>query len=351
MSDDQMKGTSAMKTLCPLLSALLLLGSGMLSATETGPSPIAAVHEWGTMTSVSGSDGRQVKWWTTDLQGPAELPEFVAMNPRFTKGSEPYVTRMETPVLYFYAEKPVMAKVQVRFEDGVLTESFPQTPSFHTSTLDETNATYDWTIGLLPPNSREKELIPQVGNRGPHYAHAREVPEAWLVRRDLSDTELAQATSDGIQGRPEVEKFLFYRGAGDRETPLCVSRPSETLVHLSTGTPPDAYPDLWVVRVEGRHAAWKKLPSLDGSSHSPNTPIEAYAEIPALPPAGSPSNLATVADELQRSFLRVLAKAGLSQSEAAAMVHTWRDTWFNETGTQGALRAAQTLGGSRACRW
>ena len=332
MSDDQMKGTSAMKTLCSLLSALLVLDNGMLSAVETAASPIAAVHEWGTMTSVSGSDGRQVNWWETRLQGPAELPEFVCMNPRFAKGIASFVTRMETPVLCFYAEKPATTKVQVRFEGGSLTESFPKTLSFGTDT--KTGATYDWTMDLLPPDSREKELVPQVGKRGAHYAHAREVPDAWLVRRKLAEPELAQAKKDGTQGKDEVEKFLFSRGAGDRDTPLRVSRPSETHIHLTASDPPYAYPDVWMVRVEGGHAAWKKVPALEASASFPNNPVEADAELPALPATDSPSNLAAVANELEGSFLPVLAKAGLSAAEAAAMVHTWRDTWFNEGGTR-----------------
>jgi hypothetical protein len=311
-----------MKTLACLFSALVVLDSGILSAVETAPSPIAAVHEWGTMTSVAGSDGRQVKWWNTELQGPAELPEFVCMNPQVTKVTRSFVTRMETPVLYFYAEKPATATVLVRFEGGRVTESFPKSPVFGSDTTTN-GENYDWTLDLLPPDSREKDLLPPVGNRGAQYAHAREVPAAWLVRRKLADAELAQAQNGGTQGKPEVEKFLFYRGAGDRATPLQVSRPDENRVHLTAGSQGETYADVWLVRVEGGHAAWKKLPAL-----------EADAELPALPAADSPSNLAAVADDLEGSFLPVLTKAGLSPAEAAAMVHTWRDTWFNEQGTR-----------------
>src|SRR4026208_733746 len=74
-------------------------------------------HEWGTFTSVQGADGIQLEWnpfVTTDL------PNFVHDRSRLSVGASStgrliYASksaqrtrqRMETPVIYFYADQPL----------------------------------------------------------------------------------------------------------------------------------------------------------------------------------------------------------------------------------------------------
>ena len=60
------------------------------------------VHEWGTFTMLSGSNGTPVPWYQpfNDL---ARLPGFVGVSIMGKTGSA--TVRMETPVIYFYPEK------------------------------------------------------------------------------------------------------------------------------------------------------------------------------------------------------------------------------------------------------
>src|SRR3989442_4519247 len=82
-------------------------------------------HEWGTFTSIAGSDGQAVEW--SPLTGSTDLPEFVEhfRNAGFKLGLRGTV-RMETPVLYFYNSREETVSVNVRFVKGVLTEWYPQ---------------------------------------------------------------------------------------------------------------------------------------------------------------------------------------------------------------------------------
>ncbi|MEZ0273396.1 MAG: hypothetical protein ACAH88_00710, partial [Roseimicrobium sp.] len=105
-----------------MILGALAASAGVLSAEE----PKLEVHEWGTFTVLSGSDGAALQWYqpAADLD---VLPEFVGggFSP-FSKGSNiPSMVRMETPVLYFSPEKKMPVKIGVSFSGGRITEWFP----------------------------------------------------------------------------------------------------------------------------------------------------------------------------------------------------------------------------------
>ena len=90
------------------------------------------VHEWGTFTSIAGADGRAVEW--RPLLEPSDLPRFVhtlavpepgvqrmPLEKRNLRGT----VRMETPVIYLYAEREIDASVRVDFPSGQITEWYP----------------------------------------------------------------------------------------------------------------------------------------------------------------------------------------------------------------------------------
>src|SRR4051812_15318516 len=93
------------------------------------------VHEWGTFTIVSGSDGMPLRWYQPE-QALTELPSFVQHNVAvgrksgvgtLTLGSgrtspSGDLVRMETPVIYFYPDRPTEVTVAVDFHQGRLTE-------------------------------------------------------------------------------------------------------------------------------------------------------------------------------------------------------------------------------------
>src|SRR5712692_9868623 len=81
-------------------------------------------HEWGTFTSIAGTDGQAVEW--SPLSGSTDLPGFVEhfRDPGFKLGLRGTV-RMETPVLYFYDSREETVSVQVAFANGVITQWYP----------------------------------------------------------------------------------------------------------------------------------------------------------------------------------------------------------------------------------
>src|SRR5438128_11216995 len=94
------------------LLAAVAGASGLLIAARPAPSYVA--HEWGTFTSVQGGDGVLLDWRPLET---SRLPKFVydwkdpGLNRRsagggatFTKTVLMTLQRMETAVIYFYAD-------------------------------------------------------------------------------------------------------------------------------------------------------------------------------------------------------------------------------------------------------
>ncbi len=117
-----------MKT--PLASLPLAVALTTGAAPKDQPADLV-VHEWGTFTSVQAADGKQVPWLS---KIGADLPNFVYLdrNPnsigagylsrstlgKFTRYAR---QRMETPVLYFYSDKPMNVDIEVGFPLGSIT--------------------------------------------------------------------------------------------------------------------------------------------------------------------------------------------------------------------------------------
>ena len=126
---------SRLAALCLVLLSLLTINVSKLSPTRAQvASGNLVVHEWGTFTSVAGSEGYALEW--RPLSFESDLPSFVysidkgstfrGRGFRYpTKSRSAVTVRMETPVLYFYAKEETNVSVAVRFE-GRITEWYPQ---------------------------------------------------------------------------------------------------------------------------------------------------------------------------------------------------------------------------------
>src|SRR6185295_8390581 len=89
----------------------IVLGPAGFAASIVQPDNALVVHEWGTFTSVAAENGDPVSW--APLSGPTDLPCFVhRLGGRNIKVAARTV-RMETPVLYFYAGRPLTLAVHV----------------------------------------------------------------------------------------------------------------------------------------------------------------------------------------------------------------------------------------------
>src|SRR5262245_31557869 len=116
-------GSQIMFSLRAKLVAAALLGT-LLAATAMAKDPKGfVVHEWGTFSTFSGSDGAYLKF-NPDDRG---LPEFVYNRHRYEKGGLPDAfVSLETPVTYFYSDRDRTASVQVEFVKGLMTDWYPQ---------------------------------------------------------------------------------------------------------------------------------------------------------------------------------------------------------------------------------
>ncbi len=277
-----------------LLAVALVLGSRTVPAGQTSQRLVA--HEWGTFTSIAGEQGQAVPW--RPLDGPSDLPCFVERHRLCIKCSVAALVRMETPVIYFYADKDVDVNVAVTFRQGLVTEWYPSANVTPTAL----------PVGATPfssPSFASLARWPRVSIRpGSPERYPTEPAEShyYAARR----TDAAPVVVGGQQ-----EKFLFYRGVGDFEPPVSATvapdgsirvsarsdAPLGTLILFENRDGSMAYS----VRHVASRSATLAAPTLDGEAMPPTAELEQ----------------ALIAD-------------GLYPKEARAMVETWRDSWFEE---------------------
>jgi hypothetical protein len=270
----------------------MTLATLLTLAVLASPAPPYVLHEWGTFTSVAGEDGRPIEW--RPLAGPSDLPSFVYTSTKpglrtpgqQSKGDTRGTVRMETPVLYFYAQAPLDVSLSVTFKNGLVTEWYPWARGWNGSRLD-------WgTFKVLPAEHPAllREPAPS------HYYPAREV-----------DASAVRVCGTSIDGKPteEWERFLFYRGVGSFALPLSVRVQGSALEldHLDG--------DALVFERSGAKVGVSRV-SLKGKTTVPR---------PAL--TGS-------VEDAHRLVLEALLASGLYEKEAKAMVETWRDSWFED---------------------
>ena len=276
-----------------LLFAAAALGSAFARADVSDPAPLT-VHEWGTFTSIADADGRAVEW--RPLSGPQDLPCFVDRIRYTNKGLLAGTIRMETPVLYFYAPQPATVDVRVRFRQGLITEWYPRAevdPSaiepaaFNKPGLDNRIA---WKSVQLSPGSKGE--FPN--ERGASHYYAARATDA---------TPLSVGA--------DREKFLFYRGIGRFAPPLMATIGADDTVAIRSQW--GAIGD--VIVFENRAGAVRF-----GVSRAPGKRVSI---------AASELRNADLA-ALRRAMESILVEQGLFAKEAAAMLETWRDSWFEE---------------------
>ncbi|MBO0700771.1 MAG: hypothetical protein J2P46_20405, partial [Zavarzinella sp.] len=95
---------------------------GAAAASARDPDKFV-VHEWGTFSTFSGSDGKPLKFYPNDT----DLPAFVHGRHRDVKGGRTDVmVSLETPVLYFYTDRDRTVSVRADFPKGLMTDWYPE---------------------------------------------------------------------------------------------------------------------------------------------------------------------------------------------------------------------------------
>ena len=127
-------------------SAVLLALAFAGAAVQLTAKPFV-VHEWGTFTSVSGSDGKLLSG--LELEETA-LPPFVHSLAGFAPNNKGWdrpvknvTIKMETPVLYFYSDVPRAVDVSVAFRGGSISQWYPERSSGEALPLPDEKAIAD----------------------------------------------------------------------------------------------------------------------------------------------------------------------------------------------------------------
>jgi len=258
---------------------LALLTAELFYAADIGPqTDRLTVHEWGTFTSIADASGTPQPW--LPLSGPPDLPCFVHRSQMLFKSAMQETVRMETPVLYFYSPKPVAASVHVTFLRGMITEWYPRAAPMNTP------AAIDWTDLAISHDQATLLREPSPS----HYYAAR-------------NTEAMSVESGG-----EHEKLLFYRGVGSFDIPVQPALTAAGVSIRNTGSAP--LPLVMVFENHGGKIGYTALRDFSGSN------TVDFAQL-----KGS-------LGEVRNALEARLIQSGLYPLEAAAMLETWRDSWF-----------------------
>jgi hypothetical protein len=311
-------------------SLLLVLSQLSLPAAEPVSGGFTA-HEWGTFTSVQGADGIQFEWnpfvqwdlprFVHDRNRPGGDPSQRRFAAFASKGAFRTRQRMETPVLYFYADRDQTVDVEVRFPQGLITEWYPRAGGFgpyattnrHEMELSR-QSFLRWDQVQIAPRDSHPEwagFIPRDGSANSYYA-ARETDAAFL-----------RVPPSPFSGLPrEHEAFLFYRGVGSFEAPLRVTLgANEDQVQLRNG----GVETLSHLFLLGVHRGRGKFVELDSLKKEEARNLKFNLESDLLP-------VSDLQARLGAQMEAALVREGLFAKEAAAMVRTWRDSWMGEEG-------------------
>ena len=247
------------------------------------------VHEWGTFTSVAGYNGSSLQWAPLSVAG--DLPCFVHTRANGLVKYQMGLVRMETPVIYFYTLQETKASVFVGFPQGEMSEWYPKAQVTPNPGLGG-RGTIEWAgLKILPGSNPD---FPSTSGQSRYYA--------------------ARATDAApVQAGNENEKLLFYRGIANFKAPI-EPMATETGYTIRNNS---AVPIPVAILFENRDGkiGYRVLRNLKDSAH---------VDAPSL--TGS-------VEAIRKELTAVLVQSGLYPKEAAAMLETWRDSWF-EPGTR-----------------
>jgi hypothetical protein len=378
MSLSRRKVGAAVLSVAGFILGIAAAVAGSPASTDPGK---LIVHEWGTFLSVQGSDGQTLGGM---VDSDEVLPPFVETRDISTWQRSMWRLKAETPVTYFYTDRPRDVQVQVRMPQGALTHWFPNVCRFGPKPDGKTprNSYLDWcTVSLIPDSAQaakessdpiyvavtkkghvhsgrkvaqtDKEIVLRADFPGATDIRlaledldefavskmAARIPAPHLpkVKPDLvwrhareTDSALVRVQGWSKEGNPEYffEKFLFYRGLGTFTLPLEV-RPQEgcktdlTLTLHNTGRQP--LRGLFAIQVTQDTISWGALPDLPGQATRVDRNWETMS--PSLP-------LEQGVQKVKHAVAAALVAAGLYPKEAQAMVNTWERSYFRTEGVR-----------------
>ncbi len=323
----------------PIRLWLPLVLTGVLAAQQdpAQKDPLI-VHEWGTFTSMQGSDGINLE----GLQWEEErLPGFVHSLSRFDEQerAEPELKgklarplrrvtqKMETPVIYFHTKTRRKVRVRVEFKNGLITQWYPvadhmwpwpgrlvknrkanpmalggQLP-FDLTKVNQSRVS--WNVELIPLSEGLPAGIPKVA-----------ADDIWQFAREVRAASVRTIPRKNSDLGAQSERYLFYRGLGTFELPLRVTaaRSGAAAFHnLDTHQIPFAV----AMQVSEKGGRMKIL----GAVAAGRQVRFGFGKEPFLAAA-------KFIKRVQLLVIKKLHAEGLGVDEATAMVRTWSRQWF-----------------------
>ncbi len=357
------------------LCGFSLLQSQVLSAYD--------LHEWGTFTTVSGSDGGLL----TGLEEEEEhLPAFVHSHLGMMPSSSLYypyfdpsqinkpprnhhqisvmldgidekdrvlvpgasfkgmpmanlqnvTVKMETPVIYFYGDDTPKVNIKVGFNGGTISQWYPQRKSG-----DTPNKIPKGKYPLSPELNKlagDKEMILLLnpidfGNAAKPYEGAIEW-DVEILPKSEADPALTFKPAENttwiyprvpaanvIKVGNEYEDFLFYRGIGNFELPVTFSVDSAESVHVKNHSK-QPVPFAFAFENIGGEFRYKTIGTIAVGAVAKVTEKEWV----------KPTSLEMQQKEVFQIMHKGLTAQGLSSDEANGMIKTWWKSYFSKPG-------------------
>jgi hypothetical protein len=289
-------------------AAALLLSLSALApagATVDEADPGYVLHEWGTFTTLAGSDGLLLDGIHADDHA---LPAFVHGRDAAPEGFHLASLKMETPVLYVYSDREREISARVRFPGGLLTTWYPDVRAVEPPVGPAPalrNGSLVWgSLKVLAPGAG-LDLLPAVDPEDP-WAFAR-APESNVLR-------LCGVGTTGV----EHERYLFYRGLGRVDLPLGVSVEEGRVVLRGLD---ESRAEARVLSVENGRIRTAVLRPAEGSEG--RVRVATLADL-----------VETNVEDVARALADELTCEGLTRAEAVSMVRTWRKSWLESPGTR-----------------
>ena len=352
------------------LSSLLLCGISCCSVVSAYD-----LHEWGTFTTVSGSDGKLLTGLHVEEESlPGFVYSHVGMRPQvhgqygfyipsqmtqarqnsnqvlvmeddkkllhpmlgmkgMPRASLQNVTvKMETPVIYFYGDDTPKVNVKVGFKGGTISQWYPQRKSGDTPNLLKK--------GEQKMSDRLKEMVGEremvqwkpIDFSKPYdgaiewdveILSKAESDPAYTFKADENTTWIYPRVPDAnmLKVGGEYEDYLFYRGVGNFDLPVTFSvDASETLVVKNDSE--EAVPFAFAFENIGGKFRYKTLGEVAVRGEA------RVSEEGWVTPSAGKSQQVEVFQEMRAG----LVAQGLSVDEANGMVKTWWKSYFNKPG-------------------
>lgn len=291
------------------------------------------VHEWGTFTSLVGSDGSvqegmhheeeplpnfvygfhnpqndrsyfddryrcgKMPCQVLDDLKLVELPEIMPTNP-LEKG---ITQKMETPVIYFYGDKGTEVDVKVEFPQGIISQYYPRAESY--------SPKYDDISSIGPSNfDFSVKLEAENDYLGMPATYEKSI---WNPAREVN--------ANTISVNSESEKFIFYRGVGNFSTKIKVTANDSSVTVNNLDAKPISH--AFILRFTGSYGDIKALGEVKSTTN---------ARIPGSSGLGKHGYVT----KAKNMIASALVERGLFKDEARAMVNTWEKSYFLTPGVR-----------------